>query len=709
MNKLLLEIGTEEIPAAYIDHILESLKKNAHDMLKEQRIGYSNIFTFGTPRRLILLIEGILERQQDISHKVKGPSAAVAFDKEGVIQKAALKFAEANQVKPEKLIIEKTDKGDYVFALKKIKGEKTELLLSEICLNLITGLSLPKSMKWGTTPMRFIRPIRWLLALYNDKIISFNWGSLASGRVTYGHRLLTTGPLKIKNADDYFMAMTKNHVVIDPELRKEMIKNQIIKKIEKVKGQECIEQTLLEEVKNLTEYPKVLLGSFDKAYLYLPVEVLTAVMVKHQKYFPVYENKNLLLPFFLVVINGNEEQYAKSIVHGNERVLKARLEDAKFFYQEDQKLTKSGLKPLDNNIEKLNNVIFQEGLGTVFDKVSRLIVLSQDIGVELGLDSETLKILKRAARLCKSDLVTEMVKEFPELQGIMGREYALLQGEAPQVALSISEQYLPRFSGDNFPTTITGSILSISDKLDNIVSCFINGMAPDGSQDPYALRRQALGIINIVLFNKLNFSINKIINLNTSLLTESKNMKKENCLIDSAINLLIKDFIFQRFRHLLLEKKYKYDMIDAVFAKRPDNILDVLTRIEALQKIYDTSEFAHTITAAARAYNLSKNSTELKIHRALLQEKEEVELYNTYLELNEAIEKLLSEQRYSDVFTSLEIMNKPIDLFFNKVLVMVEDDKIRKNRLALLKSIANLYFSVADLTKIALAKVNNTN
>ena len=708
MNKFLLEIGTEEIPSAFIDQILENLKMNADGLLKELRIGFDRLSVFGTPRRLILLVEGIYEKQQDIFHKVKGPSATVAFDEEGGLQKAASKFAEANQVKPGELIIEKTNKGDYVFALKKIKGKKTESLLSEICLNLITntGLNLPKSMRWGNSSLRFIRPVRWILALYNTKIVSFKIDSLTSGRITYGHRLLSPGFIKIDNVDNYFSAMEKHLVVIDAELRKEMIKKQIIEKIKEIKGQEYIEQALLEEVKNLTEYPKALLGSFDEIYLDLPVEVLTAVMIKHQKYFPVYKKNNSLLPFFIVVINGNEEQYTKSIVYGNERVLKARLEDAKFFYQEDQKSTGSGLKPLDNNVEKLNSVIFQEGLGTIYDKVSRLIALSQRLGATLGLNHKTLKILKRAAQLCKSDLITEMVKEFPELQGIMGREYALLQGEDSQVALSISEHYLPRFSEDSFPTTMTGSILSISDKLDNIVSCFINGMVPDGSQDPYALRRQALGIINIVLFNKLNFSLNKMIDSNINLLASIGETKEKICLTDSVNKQAIKDFIFQRFRHFLLEKKFKYDLIDAVFAKSSDNILDALARVEVLQKIYGNKNFANTITAATRAFNLSKNIAESKIDFTLLQEKEEIQLYHNFIKLKENLEKLLSEQRYSDIFTNLELMNKPIDLFFDRVLVMVEDEKIRKNRLALLKSIADLYFSVADLNKIALAKVN---
>jgi len=706
MNKFLLEIGTEEIPALYIDSILANLKKNAIDTLGQARLGYGKLYTFGTPRRLALFVEDIEEQQKDIIHKIKGPSVAIAFDKDGKFQQPALKFAQANQVKQKELIIENTNKGEYVFANKIVEGKKTEALLPEFALHLITGLNLPKSMRWGTTSLRFIRPIRWLLALYNNKIIPLRLDTLNSNRITYGHRLLSQGSLKIDNVDEYFDQMKKNYVIIDPEARKGMIKQQIVTAVEKVKGQEYVEEPLLEEVKNLVELPKVLLGEFNKKYLDLPAEVLTAVMVKHQKYFPINDGNNSLKPFFLVVINGNEDKYAKSIVHGNERVLRARLEDAKFFYQEDQKSTESGLKPLDNNIEKLKNVVFYDNLGTIYDKVTRLKVLSQKLAEELHLDNNSIKILERGAQLCKSDLVTEMVKEFPELQGVMGKEYALQQGENPEVATTIFEHYLPRFAGDNFPVTMIGNILSIVDKLDNITSCFINNIIPDGSQDPYALRRQSLGIINIVINNKLNFSLDSIIDANINLIIENRHLELNNFLNDKINKQIIKDFIFQRFRFLLLEREYRYDIVDAVFAKKPENIMDALLRIKAMQNKYSTDIFVQTITSAIRAFNLSKSSCQVVVDDTLFQEKEEYNLCQTYLKVKETVEKLSLKQKYDDVFANLETLNRPINIFFDKVLVMVENEKIRNNRLALLKSIADLYFSIADLTKIALAKTN---
>ena len=447
-------------------------------------------------------------------------------------------------------------------------------------------------------------------------------------------------------------------------------------------------------------------GKFDEKYLNLPVEVLSAVMIKHQKYFPIFNNDGTLLPLFLVVINGNEDRFTKSIIKGNERVLKARLEDAKFFYQEDQKITQPGVKPLDRNRLKLKNVIFQENLGTIYDKVERLTILSKRIAQELKIssDSNPIVILERSAQLCKSDLVTEMVKEFPELQGIMGREYALLQGEDSQVATTIYEHYLPRFSGDNYPKTITGSILSIADKLDNIVSCFINGLIPDGSQDPYALRRQALGIINIIILQKIHFSVDKVIDLNINLFLANRDLAEQLNFKNKISIQMVKDFIFQRLRYLLLEKQYRYDIIDAVLAKNPNSIFDILNRITSIQRIYHTSNFLQTITAATRASNLSKNTSNLEIDVNILQEKEEHSLYNQYIKTKEAIEKIMTKQCYDEAYACLKTLNKVVNVFFDEVLVMVDDENLRNNRLALLKNIADLYFTVADLSKIALAK-----
>ncbi len=707
MNKVILEIGTEEVPSVYIDRALVDLKNSTINQLQQLNIEYGNIQTFGTPRRLIVYIKDIKSQQKDVFKNIKGPSKTIAFDRDGNLQKPAIKFAQSNDVKPEELITEKTNKGNYLFAIKLIKGGKTESLLPEICLKLITGLNFPKSMRWGETSLRFIRPIRWLLALYNEGIIPFNFETVSSDRYTYGHRLLSPKPVAINSVDDYFDMMKECFVIIDPEKRKQIIYNQIIEIIERDYGKEFIDEMLLDEVKNLVEYPRVLLGRFDKNYLELPSEVLKAVMIKHQKYFPVYSGEGVLSPFFFVVINGNDDRYKKTIIQGNERVLKARLEDAKFFYQEDQKVTENNIKPLDRNIEKLKDVVYQENLGSMYDKVGRLIALTEKLGEKLQVSSHLSKTIRRSAQLCKSDLVSEMVKEFPELQGTMGKEYAFLQGEDQQVATSIFEHYLPRFSDDALPNTISGSVLSVADKMDNITSCFINGIIPDGSQDPYALRRQALGILHILFNNNMDFSLEDTIDFNIKLLLRNRNVVQEKKEIHTTeLNHVIIDFIFQRFRYLMLEKGYRYDVIDAVLVKRPKSIIDALLRIKVIQKIYHLPKFNKIITAATRTSNLSKNANIIEINGSLFREKEECILYEHYLAAKEKIEKAISQKHYEEVFEHLEVMTEPVDKFFDNVLVMEKDEKIRNNRLSLLIELTEIYHVVADLSKIALAKGN---
>jgi len=707
MNKLILEIGTEEIPSEYIDDTLINLNNIAKKELQSLHIDYEEIQTFGTPRRIILYVEGIHSKQKDIFKKIKGPSRINAFDPDGNPRKPAIKFAQSNQVKVEDLVTKKIDKGEYVFANKVKKGKDTEILLPEFFITIINSLNFPKSMRWGRTFIRFIRPIRWILALYNEKIIPCKLGTIYSSNISFGHRLLSPDSFKINSANDYFKAMKNNYVIIDPKERKMMIKNEIERIIQENNWVDPDENKLLDEVKNLVEYPRVLLGKFDSSYLELPQKVLKAVMINHQKYFPIYNKKKELLPNFFVVINGNQDKFHDGIILGNERVLKARLEDARFFYLEDQKTDNINKKPLDSKVEKLKSVVYQENLGTIYDKVNRLVALSEKIGKDLKLKQNLLDIIKRSAELCKADLVSEMVKEFPELQGIIGKEYALLQGEDSQIAMTIFEHYLPRFSEDNLPTTISGSILSIADKIDNIVSCFINRNIPDGSQDPYALRRQSLGIINIIMLYNLNINIKEIIDFNIKLIKENENLLDGKKIDDKTINRQIKIFILQRFRNLLLEKGYRYDVIDAVLVKEPDNIIDTLLKIKELQQIYHLKKFSKIITAATRTFNLSKNTSDDNVNPLHFKEEEEKNLFDEYLKAKKIIEEAISEQQYGKVFNCLEEFSIYVDIFFDNVLVMEKDDLIRRNRLALLKLITDLFHRIADLSKIALSKGKN--
>ena len=704
MNKVVLEIGTEEIPSVYMSDTLSKLKRNSIKYLEKSRIKFEKIHVYGTPRRLVLFIEGIEDKQTNIMKKVKGPSTSIAFDKQGIPTMAAHKFAQSNQVNIKDLLIEETKKGEYVFAQRQINGEETFALLPAMFFHLINGLGFPKSMHWGRGSFRFIRPIRWILALYNEQIVHFKLEDLHSDRLTYGHRLLCPDSIQINSANEYFAKIKDSDVVIDPVERENIIIEQINSLVEEKNGKEWVNENLLQEVIYLVENPKVLLGEFDHDYLKLPSEVLKSVMIKHQKYFPVYGEGNQLLPYFIVVINGNDEQFFEIIRKGNEKVLKARLEDACFFYQEDQKTNNPDVKPLEKQLEKLKNVIYQKDIGSMYQKVIRLIALGSRIGEILGLDQTSLSTLQKAARLCKSDLTTEMVTEFPELQGIMGREYANLQGEEKRIGTTIFEHYLPRFSNDVLPETLNGSILSIADKIDNITACFFNNMIPDGSQDPYALRRQALGILNIILEKKMNLPLEKLIEFDLEQLVKDsdKEIIRKNKLSEISLNIV--EFILQRYRNLLREKGFHYDIVEAVLMKHPSDVVDALSRIRILENIYHQPKFIRIITSAIRAYNLSKKITEYQIDSALLQEEEEKTLFQAYQKINPKVKKAISSHQYKDVFDDLDAMSDYIDQFFDNVLVMDKNEKIKKNRLSLLKAITKMYHSIADLSQIALAK-----
>lgn len=704
MNKLLLEIGLEEIPSMYIDRIIADLEKNTKDIFNKMKIEYKNIYSFGTPRRIGIYLENLEEKQKDEFRKIKGPSKNIAFDENGKPTQPAIKFAQANNLAVEELVVEETNKGDYLFASKTIKGCNTVDLLPDILKDIISSFNFQKTMKWGKSSLRFIRPIRWLLALYNEEVIPISIEYIKSDRKTFGHLLLSPDYINVCSVDDYFEKIEKSFVIIDPIKREKLIREQSKKALKKINANNLINEKLLKEVKNIVEFPRILTGQFDANYLKLPTEVLESVMINHQKYFPVYSEEGNLLPFFLVAINGNDLEFSKKIITGNERVLKARLEDAIFFYQEDLKTAKRTSKPLDEKLEKLKKVIFQENAGSLFDKTERLIALSEKLGFLLNLDTEKLKNIKRTAQICKTDLISEMVKEFPELQGIIGKEYALLQGENKEVADGIYEHYLPRSANDFLPKTESGIIVSIADKLDNIVSCFLNNIIPDGSQDPYALRRQSLGIINIVINNKLDIPLGKLIDLNIKLI-----LGEDDTIYN--IHKLRKDvisFILQRFKNLALEQGYNYDIIDAVLSKDNDNILDVLSRITTINKIYNTSNFGKIITAATRSQNLSKNldNGSYFINEMYFQTEEEKLLFNEYTKLSDKINNSLKVKKYKEVLHYLEELNEPLDIYFDNVLVMEKDITIRNNRLSLLKKIAEIYNSLADLSKIALAKGN---
>ncbi len=679
-----------------MENALKDLNRLAKKYLEESRIKYKEIKVYGTPRRLILFIFHIKEKQEDIFQKIKGPAYSIAYNKDSLPQKPALKFSQSQGVNVEDLIVEDTEKGKYIFAPKSKIGRPTIDLLSQIFPKIIKGMQFPKSMRWGERSLRFIRPIRWILALYGKEIIKFNLNGLDSENITYGHRLLAPKKNRISSTQEYFRKLEKSHVIVDPKIRENIIRTDIKQIIKEINGEKIINEKQLKEVIYLVEYPNAILGKYDKKYLELPKDVLIVVMEKHQKYFPVFKNKDELLPLFIVVIN-NSKEYASKIIKGNENVLRARLEDAKFFYQEDQKI------PLEKRVDKLKNVIFRENLGSLFDKTRRLELLCDYIADGLQVEQKVKKDILRAAHLCKADLVTETVKEFPELQGIMGKEYAVLSDEGKEVAEAIFEHYLPRFSGDRLPVTKSGMILGIADKVDTIIGCFVMGLAPTGSQDPYGLRRQSRGKIAIILKNNLEISLKDIIQKSLSLYKESVSVELK--IDENEIVSQILSFLKQRLKNIFLEDGIRYDVIDAVLAVDSDgDVVDIKNRIKAIEELYNQPIFRKILNSSNRVLNLSKNNEETEIDQSLLKEKAELNLYHNYESIYPRTREFIFNKEYQKVFKLLGDLCEPVDEFFDQVLVMDKDNNIRKNRIVLIKKIGILFNQVADLSKIVSTK-----
>ncbi len=696
MENVILEIGTEEIPAQYMENALKDLNQLAKKYLEEARINYKEIKVYGTPRRLILFILHIKEKQEDIFQKIKGPAYSIAYNIDSQPQKPALKFAQSQGINVEDLIVENTKKGEYIFASKSIIGQPTMEILSRIFPEIIKGMQFPKSMRWGEKSFRFIRPIRWILALYGKEIIKFNLNGLDSENITFGNRLLAPQKIKISSTQEYFKKLEKNYVIVDPKIRENIVKTDIKQIIKEIGGEKIINEKQLKEIIYLVEYPNAILGKYDKKYLELPKDVLIMVMEKHQKYFPVFKNKHELLPQFIVIIN-NSKKNASKIREGNENVLKARLEDAKFFYQEDQKIL------LEKKVDKLKNVIFQENLGSLFDKTERLKLLCDYISDMLQVEQKVKKGLLRSAGLCKADLVTEMVKEFPELQGTMGKEYAVLSGERKEIAEAILEHYLPRFSGDRLPRSKNGIILGIADKVDSITGCFITGLIPTGSQDPYGLRRQSRGLIAIILKNKLQISLKDIFWKSLYLYQESVSVELKidpNEIVSQILN-----FFKQRVKNIFLDEGIRYDVIDAVLAVDGDgNVVVIEHRIKTIEQLYNQPVFRKILNSSSRVLNLSKNNEETEIDPLLLKEKAELSLYHDYESIYSRTRELISNKEYKKVFKLLGDLCEPVDEFFNQVLVMDKDKDIRKNRIALIKKVGMLFNQIADLSKIVSTK-----
>jgi glycyl-tRNA synthetase beta chain len=684
-TELLLEIGTEEIPAAFLPKALKDLEGIARGELAANRIPHGEIRTMGTPRRLFLAVDGITERQEDQVIEKLGPAARVAFDEQGNPSRAAVGFARGQNLGIAELERVTTEKGEYLCARKKIIGEATEGLLPAILTKVITGIPFRKSMRWSDLEFRFARPIHWILALFDGRIVPFRIANVESCNTSRGHRFMGPDSFPVENLEGY-LAGTRNHfVVVDPAERKEIIREETRKAAATVGGRVLPSEELLETVTFLTEYPTVVCGNFDREYLKLPPDVLITTMIHHQKYFPVVDEKGALLPHF-ITINNTLARDPAVVKRGNEKVIRARLSDARFFFEADRKI------PLDRRVEDLKKVVFHTLLGTSYEKVMRFQKLAGWIAGRI--DPTLAGRVDRAALLAKADLDTQMVGEFAELQGIMGREYALLAGEDPIVAKAIHEHYLPTAAGGDLPETDEGAIVSIADKTDSICGFFGVGLIPTGTADPYALRRQALGVINIILAKRYPFSLGSLIDESLAILGPL--LKRTSDETKTAVL----EFFKGRFENQLISQGHPYDVVDAILANGMDSLVAADDKIRAMADFKSDPDFQPLAIAFKRVVNIIRGFQNGAVDPALLSGPEEKNLHEAFLKIRETVLTHISKGDYSAVLFDLARLREPVDAFFEAVLVMAEDEKIRFNRLSLLEEISTLFHDVADFSRI---------
>ena len=690
-KELLLEIGTEEIPPAFLPKALRDLGEIARAELTANRIRHGEIRTMGTPRRLFLSVAEVAERQQDQVIEKLGPAVRVAFDEQGNPSRAAVGFAKGQNLAVAGLECVTTEKGEYLCARKKIIGEQTEGLLPAILTKVITDIPFRKSMRWSDYEFRFARPIHWILALFDGRIVPFRIANIESGRMSRGHRFMSPDPFPVNSRQEYFDETRGRFVVVDPAERMEIIRDETRKAAATVGGLVLPSEELLETVTFLTEYPTVVCGNFDREFLELPQEVLTTTMISHQKYFPVVDERGALLPYFITV-NNTLARDPSVVKRGNERVIRARLSDARFFFEADRKI------PLDERVEGLRKVVFHTLLGTSYEKVLRFEELAGWIArnVEPSHGDQTLflKRVRRTALLAKADLDTQMVCEFTELQGIMGREYALLAGEDPVVAKAIHEHYLPIAAGGELPESDEGAVVSIADKMDTICGFFGVGLIPTGTADPYALRRQALGVINIILTKRYPFSLGSLIDRSLAILGPLLRRPAD----ETKASVL--EFLRGRFENLLITRGHPYDVVDAVLATGVQNLVTADDKIRAMETFKSDPNFQPLAVAFKRVVNIIRCFQNGAIDPALFSGPEESNLHEAFLKIRETVASHISGGDYSAVLFDLARLRGPVDGFFETVLVMAEDERVRFNRLSLLKEISTLFHDIADFSKI---------
>lgn len=692
-KELILEIGTEEIPAGFMNDAIQSLASIASKKLGENAVPFEAAEAFGTPRRLVLRITGLAEKQEDRAVESYGPPVRIAFDAEGNPTKATLGFAKSQGVDVGDLVRVSRDKGELLAVIRQVKGRKTEAILKELLPEIITSIPFRKSMKWGDGDLTFARPIRWILAVYGGKTVPFTVADVKSGNKSRGQRFMSPKPFKADGWEDYSRGLEEGFVVLDQEKRKNIIREDVNRLAESIGGTVEDDPELLETVNYLVEYPVVLKGDFEKDFLELPKEVLISVMKNHQKYFAVFSKAEpgKLLPHFIFV-SGTKVKDSRVVSKGNERVIRARFTDARFFYDEDRNAG------LESRIEKLKGMVFLSEIGSYYDKTERLKELAGGIAKSLGHEGAAADA-ERAAWLSKADLATQMVFEFPELQGIMGKYYARLAGEKEEVARAIEEQYMPNSRAGDLPETVTGSILSIADKADTISACFMAGLIPTGASDPYALRRQAIGIINIVLEKGFALDPEALFRAGIRAI-ESRAAGKFDGREESTLSDIM-GFVRERFRNLMIAEGFPQDVVDAVISAGFGDIVETKRKIEALAEFRNAPDFEALGIAFKRVVNIVKGQEGGEVKEPLFAEPVEKELFSSLVSARRGAGEKISKRDYKGALDVMKGLKEPVDRFFDNVMVMDKNEDLKRNRLSMLWEIRELFFTIADFSKLS--------
>ena len=689
-HTFLMEIGLEEIPAHVVTPSAAQLVEKTEKFLKEQRMDFDEVQTYSTPRRLTVKVTGLADKQPDIQEEAKGPAKKIAYDKDGNWSKAAQGFARGQGVSVDDIFFKELKGTEYVYVKKFIEGKAAADVMQGM-RDVAMDLKFPTMMRWGTNDFQYVRPIRWIVAMLDDQVIPFKILNIESGNVSQGHRFLGK-PVELKSADDYVEALRAEKVIVDAAERKSMIRGQINDLAQKNNWKIVIDEDLLEEVNNLVEYPTVFAGSFDEKYLSVPDQVLITSMKDHQRFFYVTGQNGKLLPNFVSVRNGNTE-YLENVVQGNEKVLTARLEDAKFFYEEDQK------QSIADYVERLKKVMFHDKIGTIYEKMARVRLLAAQIGKFVGLNDQELADLDRAAQIYKFDLVTGMVGEFAELQGVMGEIYARLQGENDNVAAAIREEYMPTSAEGELPTTKVGAVLSIADKIDSIQAFFAAGMIPSGSNDPYALRRQALGIVRIALARNWKLSVPMMLKFVENAMNERPDLYKNIMPGDEQKDM--QQFIIDRLAQIMNgDKQLRHDVLDTVVANPENAFVDIEEAAKILGKHLEDDDFKETIEALTRVGRMAKKAPNFEDDAVL-----KAELFENESEkkLAEAVKKVATAFEQADLeekFNQLASLKEPITDYFDSTMIMAKDEDVKQNRLLQLKQIADLTKDFGELDNL---------